>query len=559
MNKLKTRRNGISLRLSLSSAFVITVVVTTIVLGICTFISVRNFVRSEIQQRLATAVGIAAIQIEADKHATLKTKDDEKGQVYVDYQQKLRRIRDSSKDIRYVYTFRKQADGKIVFVVDAEEPSDKFSHIGDPYDSPTSVLLESFKPPYQVRVESEFSKDDWGIWLSAFAPVLDRNGNLEALVGMDIAAEKAFEYERNYLLVILGIALPLVSIVAFVGLLFSRKISGPIHDLALELQKIQELDLDGKHTVASKIQEITEIGDAVSDMKRGLRSFSRYVPTEVVRNLMELKKEAEIGADKREMSFFFSDLANFTKICEQWPQEVIAEHLDEYFECISRTIMNTGHGTVDKFVGDTVMAFWGAPKANSEHAKFACKAALSCQLQLEKLVSGWNSYGVSGIHTRIGISTGSALVGNFGFNERLSYTAIGDTVNLASRLESLNKIYGTKILVSEDTWKVVHKDFEWRQIDSIVVRGRTNACRIFEVVGEKGQVSDEKVRILNIFNEAMFLYLERKWSDASRLLSEFLKNHPEDKATRVILERCLKFQAEPPPADWLGATVMLEK
>jgi len=114
MNKLKTTRNGISLRLSLSSAFVMTVVVTTIVLGICTFISVRNFVRSEIQQRLATAVGIAAIQIEADKHATLKTKDDEKGQVYSDYQQKLRRIRDSSKDIRYVYTFRKQADGKIV-------------------------------------------------------------------------------------------------------------------------------------------------------------------------------------------------------------------------------------------------------------------------------------------------------------------------------------------------------------------------------------------------------------------------------------------------------------
>ncbi len=210
-------------------------------------------------------------------------------------------------------------------------------------------------------------------------------------------------------------------------------------------------------------------------------------------------------------------------------------------------------------MGDAIMAFWGAPKPKENHATMACRAAISCQLQLDDLVSKWQTFGVDSLHTRIGINTGSALVGNFGFRDRLSYTAIGDNVNLASRLELLNKVYGTKILITDETWKLVHNAFEWRQIDSIIVQGKTHPCRIFEIVSEKGKLNPERTLMLERFNEAVYLYLNRSWGAAERLFSEMQSSFPQDTPTVIMLERCKRYQTEAPPADWLGATVMREK
>jgi hypothetical protein len=336
MNNLGNMRNKVSLRLSLSSAFIITVVVTTAIFGLCTYHSVRSFVRSEIRERLSTAVAIAAIEIDPKIHSQVQIKGDEGNSSYLSIRDKLRRIRNSTKDLKYVYTFRKVQNGGIVFIVDAEESEDKVSHTGDPYESASAELLATFNPPYRVHVESDFSKDEWGTWLSAFAPILDSSGKLEGVIGMDMAAKKIIEYERKYLLAIIAISLPLVLLVGLFGLFFSRQISLPIMALAAEMKKIQRLNLQLEDQKPSRIFEIGEMRDAVLNMKRGLRSFSRYVPIDIVRDLIELQKEAEIGAEKREMTFFFSDLANFTKICEQWPPDVLATQLDAYFEVMTK-------------------------------------------------------------------------------------------------------------------------------------------------------------------------------------------------------------------------------
>ncbi|MCK5844774.1 MAG: hypothetical protein KAG97_08715, partial [Victivallales bacterium] len=244
-------------------------------------------------------------------------------------------------------------------------------------------------------------------------------------------------------------------------MLLARRISNPIELLSEDVLKIRNLDFESKIDVDSHIHEIQTMNDAIKAMKNSLKAFKLYMPAVLVKQLIASGEEIAIGGKERELTLFFSDIADFTTISETSPPRELMLRLADYFDAMT-TIIEHERGTVDKFIGDAVMAFWGAPVSDVTHPLRACKAALRCQQDIEKLNADWKSKGEVPFHTRIGIHTGSAIVGNIGAKQRMNYTVLGDAVNLASRLEGVNKIYGTKIIISHATYLAVKELFACR-------------------------------------------------------------------------------------------------
>jgi adenylate cyclase len=278
------------------------------------------------------------------------------------------------------------------------------------------------------------------------------------------------------------------------------------------------------------------------------------VPAQLVRQLIETKQEATISGQRRNLSVFFSDIQDFTGISESLTPNELASQLSEYFTVMTDVIIKHS-GTVDKFIGDAVMAFWGAPVEMKSHASEACHAALECQKKIKELNQKWSNEGKKPFHTRIGIGTGEIIVGNMGSDQRLNYTVIGDTVNLASRLEGLNKDYGTKIIVSQSTVEHLSDDFALRLLDFVHAKGKLEPATIYELVAEKGDISTLDLECVKSFNEAMTLYKEREWDKAMKIFKRFCDKKPHDRACLILMERCAAYKIIPPHEDWCGEAV----
>lgn len=544
-----------SLQFTLGSAFVGIVILLSLLLGLTTYFSVRSFIRQEIRQRLADTVGVAALQIDAEAHKNLTQSIDEETNAYMKIKKSLQQIRDNCKDILFVYTIRKNKKGEIIFVVDAEENTQDVSNVGDVYDTPTPQMLAVFTKPYKVEVENQFFTDQWGTTLSSYAPIFFKNGELESALAMDISASKIIDYERHYLSIILVFCVIISSFVIVLSIFFSRRISKSLMLLEADMSRIQKFDLDSKIEINSHIVEVIKMKNAVDNMKNGLRSFKKYVPADLVGELVKLKKEAVLGTERRELTIFLSDIAKFTTISENLSPEQLSENLGVYFEGMTKTILRT----VDKYIGDAIMAFWGAPHYTENHAVSGCYTALQCQRYLDTLDKKWAKEGTPLFTTRIGLNTGEAIVGNIGYEERFDYTAIGDNVNLASRLEGLNKFYGTRIMISEFTYAQAQKHIETRFIDVVSVKGKSKSVIVYELISEKDNIDKELKQFIDLFNYGTSLYLNRKWSEAIKVFTETNKKTPQDIPSQILLSRCLKYAEKPPPVDWSGVVVMQEK
>jgi adenylate cyclase len=218
------------------------------------------------------------------------------------------------------------------------------------------------------------------------------------------------------------------------------------------------------------------------------------------------------------------------------------------------------HGTLDKFEGDAVMAFWGAPIHQEDHALRACRTALEMQDQLARIREQWFAQGRPALHTRIGVNTGEMVVGNMGASGRFDYTVIGDSVNLASRLEGANKTYRTGILVSERTYDLVRSNMVGRELDLITVKGRSEPLKIYELVCLRDGETEEKHHpFLEEYERALHLYRRRDWKGAEQAFSEVLLRRPGDGPSLLYRERCTVYAATPPPADWNGVFAMTSK
>jgi adenylate cyclase len=364
--------------------------------------------------------------------------------------------------------------------------------------------------------------------------------------------------KKTLMVTVLGSGVLLLLSVA-AGVLLARQISRPIEQLTEEVLGVKDFNLETKHRIESHITEIGTMNAAIQAMKTSLKAFRVYVPASLVRRLIASGEETTVGGKDRELTIFFSDIADFTTHSESMAPKDLMLQLSEYFEQMSRVI-DEHKGTLDKFIGDSVMAFWGAPIVNDAHGVMACRAALACRDAIAELNREWQKQGKTPFHTRIGLHTGHVTVGNIGSNQRMNYSVIGDSVNLASRLESVNKIYGTRIIVSQGTYRYAQRNFICRILDQIAVKGKSESVTIYELMSEVGSAGAEKSEALaKSFNEAYRLYLDREWDEALGMLRGILEGNPHDKVTSIYINRCERYQISEPDDDWTGISRLSEK
>lgn len=338
------------------------------------------------------------------------------------------------------------------------------------------------------------------------------------------------------------------------AILIARAITRPIRLLADETEKIKGFNLDEKVEIRSRIKEIQLMSNAISGMKTGLQAFRKYAPAELVRQLVYTGEEARLGGHKRELTVLFSDISGFTTIAERIPAEELMIHLSEYFDELTK-IISDHKGTVDKYIGDSIMAFWGAPVPDDDHVFHACNAGLLCQEKLEELNHKWASEGRVVFNTRIGISSGETVVGNVGSSERMDYTVIGDNVNLASRLESVNKVYQSRIAVSQKTYATVCDRFWFRPLGIITVKGKTEESRIYELVGRRGEGEDihsPTAELCIEFTKGFNAYLAREWDRGCEIFGTLAAKFPDDTPAKLYLSRCENYRESPPGPEWQG-------
>jgi class 3 adenylate cyclase len=549
----------VSLQFSMAAAFATTVLLTSAFIGISTFFAARSFIRESIRLRLEDIATLAAMHINVADAAKIHTREDEKRPEYTQLKAYLERVRRINPEIRFAYLYRVDANGNVFCVVE-NEPMDSpdMSHAGDPYPDATPLARKIYRVGAKAESEGDFWTDQWGVYLSSYIPVVDASGKVECGLGIDMSAKAVQDFERRFLYSLLLLAVLTAVIVLLGSLWYSRRISRPLLSLADDLNRVQRLELDHNIEIKSSVREVVVMRDAIQKMKKSLRSFRKYVPADLVADLMTLGQEARLSVEKREITIFFSDIADFTTLTEKTSPDQLVDILAVYFDGMTRAIIES-KGNVDKYIGDAIMAFWGAPRHLSDHAVLACLAAIKCRDHARRVSEEQRKLGKMPLDTRIGLNTGVAIIGNIGYDERLNYTAMGDMINLGSRLEALNKYYGTEILISENTWQLAKDAIETRFIDIVAVKGKSIPVRIYEVICLRGGLTEAQGILVADYQRAMELYLARKFQAAVQLLEKLAQTYQEDMAVCIMLERNRAFLSNPPPPDWQGEFVMKSK
>jgi adenylate cyclase len=359
-------------------------------------------------------------------------------------------------------------------------------------------------------------------------------------------------YENTRVAAVIGLlALVLAVVVAY---LVAHRIAEPLREIAADLERVGQFQLSAHPSPPSIVKEVAVVSDAVDRMKASLRSFGRYVPTELVRDMLARGEEARLGGETRCLTIHFSDIEGFTSIAERMEPAAAVQSLAEYLDVMTTTIRECD-GTIDKFMGDGIMAFFNAPNDVADHAAQACQAALRAQARLADLRGQWAANGQPVFRARIGLHTGRVLVGNIGTPERFAYTAIGDAANLASRLEGLNKAYGTYICASEEVQEAAGPAFEWRRLDRVAVVGRSEGTLVYELLGERGKVSPAILRARDLYEQALAAYFARQFAEAATGFHAAADGWEGDRAADIMARRAEDLAARGAAPDWDGVYI----
>lgn len=403
------------------------------------------------------------------------------------------------------------------------------------------------KKAYQLHAENNknnFTFDSDHITYIAYFKTYTISGNekweIAAIIPIDVFVGSINQANKKVLI----FSLATLVIGLLLVILCSNRISRPIIKIAHETEDMQHFNFEKVMDIKSYIYEIQVMVNALNIAKSALFSFSKYVPRALVEQLLKIGHIAEPGGKKIKITVLFSDIANFTTISENSDPNLLMADLSEYLNALTHRIHHH-HGNIDKYIGDAIMAFWGAPQEDGSQVHHACQALLDCQREVRRFCALSASEGKPEFKTRFGLHTGLATVGNLGSSDRLNYTAIGDTVNTASRLEGINKTYGTEIIVSEEIYAAVAKEYLFRPLDVVAVKGKKKSTMIYELVAEnmKGKhfpATEKQMELCSLFTEAYQLFHQHELSRALSLFNEIAKKFPDDMPTRMYIERCTK-------------------
>jgi adenylate cyclase len=477
-----------SFRTKLLLSLTLLVSISCVVAGGILYVQSRHFLFRELQSKVLSIAASGAAAVDGDLHRAIQSPGDEDTPEYRMLEAQLREIRDANRrtdvQVAFIYTVLYDPENPRVvrFGVDAEEDPAEKSYVGDIYEGrPGEPMIFA-----ESQVDADFSVDRWGTWLSANAPIRDSSGAVVAALGVDVRAE-------DILLKLARIRLSLITAVGvsfalavMLSLALAGRVSRPLLAVRNTVQRIGRGDLEARVYLKTR-DEFGQVAAAINEMAKGLRereelksAFARYVSQQVMEEILEKGGELSLKGVRKKVTVLFSDIRNFTTFAEGHTPEQVVGLLNEYFEAMIDVIFRN-KGTLDKFMGDGLMVLFGAPLPDSEQEENAVRAALEMQRELSRLAIKWTREVAVDIRIGIGIHTGHAIVGNIGSTRRMEYTAIGDMVNLASRLETTTKTMGASILVSESTYLATRDRFTFLERGSITVKGRHEPVAVYSV------------------------------------------------------------------------------
>jgi adenylate cyclase len=285
--------------------------------------------------------------------------------------------------------------------------------------------------------------------------------------------------------------------------------------------------------------------------------FGQYVPSELVDEMSKNPTRVSMESRSEEMTILFSDVRGFTSISEKMDAKTLSKLINSFLTPLSKIVYNH-RGTIDKYMGDCIMAFWGAPLSDEQHARHALIAGLEMLAALKALQPSFKEKGWPEIRVGVGINTGRVSVGNMGSDVRVAYTVMGDAVNLASRLEGITKQYGVDMIVGENTKRAV-PDFLYRELDYVCVKGKNEPVAIYEPIGVLTEVDETRQREVQLFNEMRKVYLQQNWSAAEKMLAELHSLSPDSKLYLIYSARVASLKLNPPTEQWDGVFVFDSK
>jgi adenylate cyclase len=353
---------------------------------------------------------------------------------------------------------------------------------------------------------------------------------------------------------IVGLAAGALLAALLSAMLARSVIAAPLARVVGEIRHVENFELDRVRRHPSRLAEISSLSGAIAEMAAGLSAFGKFIPADLVRSLLSQGVEAKPGGSIKELTVMFIDVAGFTGLSERMGDRVVPL-LSRYLDAVSEVIVANG-GTIDKFIGDAVMAFWGAPRAQQDHAVRCRRAALACSRAME--AAGIDDDQGHPLQIRIGINSGRMLVGNIGSELRLNYTVIGDAVNVASRLEGASKQYGTQILIGAETERLICDVFTIREIDNIAVYGRMEGLAVYELIG-LAEAKGENRDWITSYEEGLSRYRHRDFSGAVLHFEAVLGMRPHDGPASLLIERCKRLQQSGVDQEWSPVSALKTK
>ena len=391
----------------------------------------------------------------------------------------------------------------------------------------------------------EVGGEAWNIMVDFMPEILGQRLLVAAALPL---AEVAGE-SRKLMTRAAAIALAAIVIAMACVLLTSLVLSTALKRLATRTERIRELDFGHHQPVRSWIREVVQLSDSIDRMHGGLEIFGRYVAKDLVRRIMRSPDAAGVGGERREVTVMFSDIEGFSRLSEDIPPELLTSRLSRYFDTLAAPI-GAHRGTIDKFIGDSIMAFWNAPEIDADHVEHACRAALQAAAAGSRLAEKWSKLGRPSFRTRFGLHTGPAVIGNVGARDRVNYTLVGTVANQASRLEGLNKFYKTEILASGVVVERTRELFRWRHLDSVVPAGTSEVLEVYELLAEARNGPSDM--FLDLWADARRKYVAGDFASALEAFETAAREKPNDGPCRVFAERCHRMLQNPPDAPWCG-------